>query len=251
MHGEVLMGAEGIFDGPVPAGVRKLWQRFYHDYQPSLFEELVHQCVHTGDRILEVGAGSGEGNQKHFELRDRVARYVGVDPDPRVLTNPYLDEAYVGTAESLPFADGSFDLIFHSFVAEHFESPINCNREISRVLKPGGLLLFVTPSRFYYPMLAAKLTPLWFHTFYVRHFGSGRTSNEVFPTFYRLNDDKAISEQLGSCGFECDIQHRSTPPGYLRFSRFSFLGGVFIERTFERKFPSLRGQIIVVATKRI
>lgn len=245
------MRAEGIFDGPVPAGVGKLWQHFYHDYRPNLLEELVYQRARASDNVLEVGAGSGQGNQKYFELKGRVTRYVGIDPDPRVLTNPYLDEAYVGTAETLPFTDASFDLVFHSFVAEHFESPINCNREISRVLKPGGLLLFSTPSRFHYAMLAAKLTPLWFHAFYVRHFGSGRADNEVFPTFYRLNDDKVIAEQLGSCGFECDIQHRSTPPGYLRFSFLSFLAGVMIERTLEAKFPSLRALIIVDATKRL
>ncbi len=245
------MRAEGIIDGRVPAGVGKLWQRFYHDYRPNLFEELVCQRVCAGDRVLEIGAGSGLGNQKHFELRGRVARYIGIDPDTRVLTNPHLDEAYVGTAESLPFPDGVFNIVFHSFVAEHFESPINCNREISRVLKPGGLLLFATPSRFYYPMLAAKITPHWFHEFYIHHFASGREDNEVFPTFYRLNDDRAISEQLSGCGFEYEIQHHSTPPGYLRFSCLSFLCGVFIERALEKKYPSLRGQIIVIAKKQM
>lgn len=242
---------EGILDGPVSPGVRTLWQHYYHDYRPRLFEELVYQRVRTSDSVLEIGAGSGRGNQKHFELLGRVTRYVGIDPDPRVLTNPYLDQGYVGTAESLPFADACFDLVFHSHVAEHFESPMNCNREISRVLRPGGLLLFVTPSRFYYAMLAAKLTPHWFHAFYVRHFGSGRTADDVFPIWYRLNDDKSITEQLGSCGFDVEIQHHRTPPGYLRFSRLSFLAGVLIERTLERRFPSLRELIIVVAKKRV
>ena len=243
------MSAAKIIDGPVPAGVGKLWLHFYRDHHLDLFETLVHQSLAAGDQVLEIGAGSGQGNQNHYELRHRVARYLGIDPDPRILTNPYLDKGYIGTAESLPFPDATFDVVFHSFVAEHFQSPIDCNREIARVLKPGGLLLFATPSRFAYPMLVARVTPHWFHAFYVRHFGSGRTCDDVFPTFYRLNDDKAIAEQLSRFGFDYDIQHQSTPPGYLRFSRLTFLAGVFIERTVERRFPSLRGRIIVVAKK--
>lgn len=243
------MRAENGIDGRVPAGVGRLWQRYYPDYRQSMFEDLVYQRVRPGDHVLEIGAGSGTGNQKHFELKGRVSRYVGVDPDSRILENPYLDEAHVGTADSLPFPDASFNMVFHSFVAEHFDRPFDYNREIARVLKPAGLLLFVTPSRFYYPMLAARVTPHWFHEFYIGRFASGRAEYEVFPTYYRLNDDRAISEQLSRCGFDCDIQHHSTPPGYLRFSRLAFLGGVFIERTVEKAFPSLRGQIIVIAKK--
>ncbi len=229
--------------------VRRLWSRYYPDSQPDRFKELLFQNVHPTDQVLEIGAGSGAGNQNHFELRDKVARYIGIDPDSSVLMNPYLDEAHQGRADSLPFANESFDLVFHYFVAEHFKSPIDCNREIARVLKPGGKLIFQTPSRFYYPMLAAQITPHWFHEFYVLHFGSGRSSKEVFPTFYRINDDKTIRKQFGSCGLTCEIQHHISPPGYLRFSSLSFLLGVLFERTLERIFPSLRATIIVVATK--
>ena len=229
--------------------VQRLWRRFYPEYRPDEFATIVEREALPNDHVLEIGAGSGEGNQKHFGLRGHVARYVGVDPDHRVTNNRYLDEAYVGVAESLPFPNECFDLVFHSFVAEHFEAPSRCTREIARVLKPGGRLLFLTPSRFYYPMLAAKVTPHSFHRSYIKRLGSGRESNEVFPTFYRLNDDRSIARELGSCGLTFDIQHRSTPPGYLRFSRISFLAGTLYERTFERSFPALRARIIVIARK--
>ena len=179
-----------------------------------------------------------------------MARYVGVDSDKSVLGNPYLDEAYRSTADSLPFPDESFDLVFHYYVAEHFEDPTACHREMARVLKPAGLLLFQTPSRFWYPMLVAHVTPQWFHRFYVRHLGSGRTENEIFPTYYRFNDELAIREQLKKCAFACELDHRSVAPGYLRFSRLSFLLGVLFERTIEKRFPPLRGAIVGVARKK-
>lgn len=239
----------GFLEEKLSSSVRKLFRHYYPDYGPSRFHELLFQNIRSTDQVLEIGAGSGRCNQRHFNLRNVVARYVGIDPDPSVLKNPYLDQAYQCKAESLPFADASFDLVFHCFIAEHFESPITCNREINRVLKPNGLLLFQTPSRYYYPMLIASITPHWFHELYVRYLGSGRTKGEVFTTFYRLNDDQTITKQLHNSGFQCEIEHQSTPPGYLRFSVPSFLAGVVYERTIERKFPALRGLIIVMARK--
>jgi SAM-dependent methyltransferase len=96
----------------------------------------------------------------------------GVDLDPRVLENQHLDEAFVADAAALPFEDQSFDLVFHKMVAEHLAEPAAAIAETASILKPGGRLLFETPSRFYYPMLIANLTPISFHRYFVRRFGS-------------------------------------------------------------------------------
>ncbi|HKW62485.1 MAG TPA: class I SAM-dependent methyltransferase [Candidatus Acidoferrum sp.] len=227
-----------------------MWLRYYPVSRHERFKDLLKNNIRETDHVLEVGAGSGRSGENHFDLRGNVARYVGVDTQKSVLHNPYLDEAYQCAAHALPFRGESFDVVFHYYVAEHFEEPIACHREIARVLKPGGLLLFQTPSRYWYPMLAAQATPQWFHEFYVRRFGSGRTEKEVFPTLYRFNDERAISEQLEECGFICDLEYRSVAPGYLRFSRLSFLLGILYERTIEKRFPALRGVIIGVARKK-
>ena len=230
--------------------VQALLSRYFPDYSPHRFAELLSRFMEPSFHVLEIGAGSGRNQQNHFDLRGRVARYIGIDPDPGVLNNPFLDEGFQASAESLPFPDQTFDLVFHNFVAEHFASPLACNREIARVLKPGGLLLFQTPSRFYYASVAARFMPHWFHELYVGRFGSGRSHGEVFPTFYRLNDATTIERQLHASGFSPHrIDYHSLPPGYLRFNKFAFLVGVLYERTLERAFPSLRGQIIVTARK--
>lgn len=239
----------GPFEGKLSDSVQRLWLRYYPVSRHHRFKCLLDSSIRPTDHVLEVGAGSGVSNQNPFDLRGKVARYVGVDPDKSVLLNPYLDEAYSCTADSLPFPDESFDIAFHYYVAEHFREPLACHREIARVLKPGGTLLFQTPSRYWYPMLAAQVTPQWFHEFYVRRFGSGRTEKEVFPTFYKFNDERAIRKQLESCSFTCELEYRSVAPGYLRFSKLSFLLGVLYERTIEKRFPPLRGVIIGLASK--
>jgi ubiquinone/menaquinone biosynthesis C-methylase UbiE len=239
-----------LFEGRLSGSVERLWLRYYPVSRHQRFRELLLENIRPADRVLEVGAGSGRCNQNHFELGGKVAHYVGVDLDDSVLHNPYLDEACQCTAEFLPFPEESFDVVFHYYVAEHFERPLACHREIARVLKRRGLLLFQTPSRYWYPMLAAQATPQWFHKFYLRHFGSGRDENEVFPTYYRFNDDLAIREQLKDCGFACELEYRSVAPGYLRYSPLTFMLGVLYERTIEKRFPALRGVIIGVAHKK-
>jgi ubiquinone/menaquinone biosynthesis C-methylase UbiE len=236
-------------DGRVSPRVARLWTRLYPGFDPLRFNALVESTVSPSDRVLEIGAGSGQGSQNRFALKGRVAEYIGIDPDPRVLQNPSLDRGVVCTAESLPFDDEHFDLVFHTMVAEHLPDPIAAMCETARVLKPGGRVLFETPSRYYYPMLAAALTPQWFHEWYVAKLGSGRSSEDVFPTVYRANDSRTIRSVMTQAGLVPVINFWSTPPGYLRFSPLSFLVGVLYERTAERLVPALRARIVVTATK--
>lgn len=236
-------------DGRIHPSVARLWHRYYPHYDPDQFAALVASHVDPSSQVLEIGAGSGRGQQRRFALKGKVARYVGIDLDERVLDNPHLDEAVVGDAQHLPFEDGTFDVVFHTMVAEHLQKPLAAVAEMARVLRSGGRLIFQTPNRFYYPMLLSALTPHWFHAFYARKLGGGREASEVFATVYRLNDRRAIMSATEQAGLRADVQFWSTPPGYLRFSRPSFLLGVLYERTVERLVPALRATIVMVATK--
>jgi SAM-dependent methyltransferase len=229
--------------------VGNLWLRFYPDYERDAFEQQVASLVTPEMNVLEIGAGSGRGNQNVFELRGSCARYAGVDLDPRVLENPHLDEAFVADAAALRFEDRSFDLVFHKMVAEHLDKPAAAVAETARILKPGGRLLFETPSRFYYPMLIANLTPTSFHRYFVSRFGSGDTADEIFSTAYGLNDGRTIDRLCRGAGLDPEVTFRSTPPGYLRFSAVTFMLGVLYERCAERLFPPLRALIWVSARK--
>lgn len=69
----------------------------------------------------------------------RVARQVGVEVY-------YL----VGDSRYLPFKDNSFDYVFSYSVLQHFskENVFRTLKEISRVLKPGGISLIQMPNKF-------------------------------------------------------------------------------------------------------
>ena len=113
----------------------------------------------TGLDVLEVGSGAGQCSRW---VRTHGGRGFGLDLSHRQLQHSLrLDEetgvavpSVRGTATALPFAAGSFDVVFCSFGALQFVSDIDeAVAEVARVLRPGGRFAFsVThPTRWMFP----------------------------------------------------------------------------------------------------
>jgi SAM-dependent methyltransferase len=96
---------------------------------------------------LELGCGAC---QFGIRVAMRGARLVGLDFSANQLAAaaPLMDVTGVrfplvrGSAEELPFADASFDLIFCDHGATSFTDPRATIPECARVLRPGGRLVF-------------------------------------------------------------------------------------------------------------
>lgn len=103
-------------------------------------------------RTLDIGCGGGFLAEEFARLGCDV---VGVDPSAgsvetarRHARESGLDIDYrVGAGESLPVADGEFDLVFCCDVLEHVTDLDRVISETARALKPGGLYLFDTVNR--------------------------------------------------------------------------------------------------------
>jgi SAM-dependent methyltransferase len=109
------------------------------------------------------------------DVKARTALDVGSDRSPyrealaqRAWTVQTLDiEAgpgvdYVGTAERTGLADNSFDLVLCTQVIEHCLDPWSAMRELYRVVRPGGYLLWTVPHIWFYhphPMDNWRFTP--------------------------------------------------------------------------------------------
>jgi len=101
----------------------------------------------SGLRILESGCGSGRW-MAFFETLGHKAFGVDDSWGPLRLARRHDPDMRLVKANALhtPYADGTFDAVFSSYVAEHFENgPEELFREIHRVLKPNGLFFVVVP----------------------------------------------------------------------------------------------------------
>ncbi|MBI3943539.1 MAG: class I SAM-dependent methyltransferase [Chloroflexi bacterium] len=102
-----------------------------------------------GERLLDVSCGEGQLIQL---ARARSINAMGVDiSDAAVkIAAQHARGAgvMVGSAEEIPLADSSFDLITNIGSLEHYESMATGAKEMARVLRPGGRAAIYVPNTF-------------------------------------------------------------------------------------------------------
>lgn len=126
----------------------------------------------------------------------------GIDPHfPSLRRNPSPITA-CAFADHLPFRGETFDLVTANMVVEHIDSPSVVLNEVLRVLRPGGLFLFHTPNLQSPLIRLSHVFPYSIKRALVPLIEGGRGSDDVFPTRYRLNTQKAIETEAKRAGFE-------------------------------------------------
>ncbi|MEO6462631.1 MAG: methyltransferase domain-containing protein [Candidatus Eisenbacteria bacterium] len=148
------------------------WQRFWTDGRPlhevysnqgRLVEQALAEGSLEGRRVLEVGAGTGRDT---MELVRRGARGYVLDYTFGSLHLMQQHAKHLGVhlelvcadARALPFREGSFGLVFHQGLLEHFRDPPSILVENARVLEAGtGTLIVDVPQRWHIYTAAKKV----------------------------------------------------------------------------------------------
>jgi ubiquinone/menaquinone biosynthesis C-methylase UbiE len=133
--------------------------------------------LQRGDRVLDVGCGTGVLTRLAAEAVGPEGTVVGIDPGPAMIGVARLRAARtvnraqfeLGVIEALAFRNDAFDVVLSSFVLHHL--PADVKRaglsEVWRVLKPGGrfvLLDFDTARPIAGAMIALfRLVPAYSH----------------------------------------------------------------------------------------
>lgn len=228
----------------------ELYQKYYNGrkFHDSLYRDLIRKHLKPGSRVLDAGCGRYLRFSK--ELSDK-ATVFGIDLDSVLETdNSSAPYAVRGDVGRLPFPSGSFDMVISRSVVEHLEDPARVFNEFSRVLRPGGRVVIITPNKYDYVSVIAAIMPYRVHRALVSRIFE-IPEDDIFPTLYRANTLSAIRKAFTTAGLvpkELDtINHY---PAYLMFSPTLFRLGVLYERiTSLKPFRSLRGSLLCVFEK--
>jgi SAM-dependent methyltransferase len=95
--------------------------------------------------VLEIGIGSGLNLPLYS---GEVASVHGIDPSPRLLKRASRQRGtrsvlVQGSAETLPFDNGAFDTVVTTWTLCTIPNVLEALREMRRVLRPDGRMLFV------------------------------------------------------------------------------------------------------------
>lgn len=209
---------------------RDQYRNTHPGWRPSteLYAALVRQHLTPEARVLDIGCGRGGLVE---QLDHPLAQVVGIDPDWLSLYEHRLDlTSTVAFSDDLPFAAETFDLAFASWVLEHLARPLRTFQSIARVLKPGGVFVFITPNG-RHPLALLNKTLGRLGTLQGKVVAKlyGRAANDTFATHYRANSQAALEKLAAQSGLRQAQLHTVPDPTYLAFNRPLFSLMSFLE----------------------
>lgn len=115
-------------------------------------EALIGEArIAPGDTVLDIATGSGEPALSIAEVVGPEGLVVGIDPFAAMIAaaeRAAIDRNYsnarfqVASADHVPFETDTFDAVVSRFGIMFFSSPVECVRELLRVLRPNRPIVF-------------------------------------------------------------------------------------------------------------
>jgi ubiquinone/menaquinone biosynthesis C-methylase UbiE len=138
-----------IYDATWGRGFAALYDRAFEATEEAGLREMRRSALaEASGQTIDLGAGTGANLGLY---PNAVTELVLTEPDPHMLKQLQVKvgerdvaaEVSDASAESLPFADSSFDTAIFTLVLCTVPNPDRALAEAARVLKPGGKLLFL------------------------------------------------------------------------------------------------------------
>jgi ubiquinone/menaquinone biosynthesis C-methylase UbiE len=223
-------------------------------YSQEMYERVLEEHITEGMVWCDLGCGhqvlpSWRAEQER-SLVGRCRAVLGLDYDAKSLEHHLtISDRVRGDIMRLPFADGCFDLVTMNMVVEHLSDPAPQFREVGRVLKPGGILIFHTPNAHSYFVLLRKLIPDGISK-RLAHLLEERPADDVFEVHYKANTRGQIRQLANASGFEvAELRMISTDAVLWIVPPLVLAELLWIRALMTRPLSSLRTNIIGVLRK--
>lgn len=177
----------------------------------AFHKSILDKSFHSENKILDLGCGTGR-LLYHFHNKDKdlygidfsenmlsfaKKRFTNLTNKPNLIHGSILD---------LPYKDNFFDGVYSILVLNLVPDFNLAIREVSRVLKPGGLFLFNVPN---------LLSIFFLGGIYVNIRGKTTTSNKTGARFSRWFKPKDWQMPLSSYGF--NVENIYYQPTFLKY----------------------------------
>ena len=223
-------------------------------YSQAIYEEILFSYSNNIGNWLDLGCGHQllppwrSGHE--LLLAEKPRLLVGLDFDYVSLRNHRAIKHLIrGDISNLPFPDKTFDLVTSNMVFEHLTDPETQLKEIFRVLKGNGILIFHTPNSLGYGAVLARLLPeilkakiIWFM--------QKRNEEDVFKTHYKINTENTIKKISKNVGFNISKIHLIVSSALFVMIPPLVIFELFLIRLLKMQFARrFRTNIIAVLTK--
>ena len=197
-----------------------------------------------------LDAGCGRTVPVLRKYLGRAGRLIGVELVDFTDVPPGI-EAYKADLAHIPLPDACVDVIMSRSVFEHLTDPEAVYREFRRLLRPGGVVIFLTANMWDYGTLVARMVPNRFHAGIVKRV-EGRAEEDTFPTAYKTNTRSDIEHLAAATDLRLrQIDYLGQYPNYLMFNAALFLLGTAYDKLVCRfdALRLLRGWILVTVER--
>jgi SAM-dependent methyltransferase len=222
----------------------RYFQDCEHPYRS--FEKRIVSLIQPQYVVVDAGCGRYGETIRSISQYARIAIGLDLSAFSSDLVNSPV-RLLRNDLTNIALADKSVDLVFSRSVFEHLRDPGRVYREIGRILKPTGLLVFLTSNIWDYASVLARIIPNRYHAAILAA-TEGRPDEDTFPTFYGSNSYRSILRLAKDAGLELmSFDYLSQYPNYFMFSPVLFYLGMLYTKATERirllKF--LRGWLLV------
>ena len=148
VRGADMANVDGSTD---PAALARYLDAFTEQTLEMKIDSYSMLGINGGNRVLDVGCGTGDDVRRMAGIVGAFGRAVGIDLSDAMIEQARqraegtdLPVEFVqGSAYELPFPDDSFDACRCERVVQHLDEPLRAVLEMVRVVRPGGRVLLI------------------------------------------------------------------------------------------------------------
>lgn len=186
--------------------------------QAELYQDKYYFSLNEGMNVFEFGCGNGV----NLWVAESIlhGKYIGIDSQPFFIQRAkekakamHLSNAefHIADATNAPVTDNWSDLSFCRLVLIHNTDPQSILNEMTRVTKPGGMVLAIEPNPLCYIAINKPFLTKTFHARIRYMYQSGKGTLDICPQLFHLFYQAGLANiSIKQHFIYCDFKNRET-----------------------------------------